>query len=509
MDEKLINTNEEANKAKETAISPDVAFSNQQPIKLPNKPKQNATLSFEPFIASAQQNIDQATKTRDEGMTNLKEISDLLGNQGNRQIQMEEQSGVKTLREDVTRLDSLISSKTQQYRTEMQNLEGQNIASSFITGQQNRLNVLATRELANLSIIRDSQSGRLEDAQAWVKAKVDAETSQLKSKLEFQQFVYQENKEILNKEQDKKFSLQIKQTEQAYADEKEKQEKIQNMSLTAAQYGASPEALDQISGATNFEDALNKAGKYLGAEFRLKVDMQEFNKRMAQASLSLQREQFNFQRSQASSASAEKKQAEAAEMARMEKLLVDGSKDTIQKVNNILGNQRGINTASGVTGAQRGFLGSLLGQVGKQASLGLAGGVSLIGSNPFKDVAAQREVTAKVAQVLDEGWVKTVAEAKANGVALAGMSDAEGTRMSNAYSALSNVAKRNESGQIIYFNASPDFVASELKAIQDTANEVVNRRANELFETSETILSGGNNMSNPLSNALTETGIGF
>ncbi len=271
MDEKLINTNQEANKAKETAISPDVAFSNQTPVKLPNKPKQNPTLSFEPFIASAQANIEQATKTRDEGMANIKQISDLLGNQANRQIEMEEQSGVKTLREDVTRLDSLISSKTQQYRTELQNLEGQNIASSFISGQQNRLNVLATRELANLSIIRDSQSGRLEDAQAWVKAKVDAETAQLKSKLEFQQFVYGENKEILNKEQDKKFQLQIKQTEQAYADEKAKREKIEGLTIEAARANAPASALDAISNSESFGEAINTAGKYLGAEFRMNM----------------------------------------------------------------------------------------------------------------------------------------------------------------------------------------------------------------------------------------------
>jgi hypothetical protein len=268
---------------KNTTIPADKAFNSEESLTLPPEQKipnpadwSDAELSYAPMIQESAARERQAQKEKGSSLQGISQTFSELANLPRAAVQMEEEAGIPEMRTDVSEIDSLIAMKSQGLRRELQSLEGQNVPVSFIRGQQNKLNIQATRELADLSMVRDSKLGRLQAAEQWVERKTAAETQALSTRLQYLQFVYGENKDILNKEQDKQFQMKISETESRYNAEKEKRIQINNMALQAAQFGADADAVSAIGNAQSFNEALSTAGKYLGEPFRLQVENQKF-----------------------------------------------------------------------------------------------------------------------------------------------------------------------------------------------------------------------------------------
>lgn len=281
---------------KKDAIPVEEAFSNMSPVKTgatATVPQPNP-LDFTGMIQEQEQIAKDTGNARDSQLNSIASAFNRISGLPQAQLQMEQDAGIQNMQQDLQQYDSMIALKNRDYTNQYRALEERGSSLSSIRGRQNQLNTQATREMADLAIIRDSKAGRLDLAKQWVDKKIQAETAQARSQLEATQFFYNENKEVLTKAQDRAFSLKIADQEKKLADEKELRTAVNNIALQSAQYGATPDVVSQIGNAKTHKEAIALASKYLGEPFRLQVDMQEFNKRIQLEQLQLSKDKFSF-----------------------------------------------------------------------------------------------------------------------------------------------------------------------------------------------------------------------
>jgi len=263
--------------------------------------------------ARAQQEFDTSRQTLQSRVT---EATDVMGSRE----RLEEESGLDELRTGVADITNQIEAREHALRRA---IEGAQKQTGLSQAQRNRnvqaLTRDATRELADLSIIQGARLRNFEAVETSIDRKIQARLEPLKLQLQFDQMFYQENRQLLTSAQDKAFQLKIAQEERLYQSEQREQESIKNIAISAAQYGATPEQVKQITDATNFSEAMSMGGGFLGEPFRLQVEAQQFQQEMAVKSYNLQvRSQSFTEQMQRQSLALQAQQLEESILARMQ-----------------------------------------------------------------------------------------------------------------------------------------------------------------------------------------------
>jgi hypothetical protein len=443
---------------KNEPISAEEAFSSVPAVSTAPAGVVPPPADFSGLIQEQEKTVKQGESVRDNQLQGISSAFARIAGLPQQQLAMEQQAGIQDMESQLQQFDSMIAMKNRDYTNQFRALEERGSSLSSIRGRQNQLNIQATREMADLAIIRDSKAGRLDLAKQWVQKKVDAETAQARLELEATQFFYNENKEILTKAQDRAFSLKIADQERKLAEERETRNAINNMQLQAAQYGASPDVVSQIGNAKTQKEAIAMASKYLGEPFRLQVDQQAFNQRMAMMNYNLARSAQEFARQQAGIAS------EAESMAKQEEMEAKRltAEDTINVIIGIKENQAGIGRVVGATPIGRGKTG-VIGQAirkaqGKDADpLGTLFGGITGNATTFK---------AQVGQIVNKQFINTLTDAKLQGATFGALNKEEGDALKSAGTALIDMAKLDKDGKIQSINVSEEAFIAELNKIQ-------------------------------------------
>lgn len=194
-----------------------------------------------------------------DSMQNLQDFPERAG-------EIREEEGVNTFRRGVDEIDALIASRSRALDRQIELLESQPISGSMATRQQQKIQREATRELADLSLIQNARSGRLETAQAIASERIELELMPYEQQLEFDKFFYEENRDFLTDSEDKAFKLRIANEEREYAEERERVTQVTDLMLAVAELGASPTLIKQIANAETLEEAIGYASGVFGEE---------------------------------------------------------------------------------------------------------------------------------------------------------------------------------------------------------------------------------------------------
>ena len=121
-------------------------------------------------------------------------------------------------------------------------------------------------ELADLSVISATRRDDLSTAQALVDRKVELKFEPLEQKLQFQTFLFEQNKELFNKVETRQFEAKIRKEQVQIDKEKFKFQQLENSKLeimmNANQNGASNQMLQAIQNSETVGDAFGRAGKF-------------------------------------------------------------------------------------------------------------------------------------------------------------------------------------------------------------------------------------------------------
>jgi len=119
-------------------------------------------------------------------------------------------------------------------------------------------------ELADLSVIQSSRVNDLATTQALVDRKVELQFEPIEQRLKFQQFMFDENKELFNAAETKQFQIKMRDEQVQIDKDKFKFQQLENQKATfmsnAAQSGKSNAYLQSISATTTQEQLLGIPG---------------------------------------------------------------------------------------------------------------------------------------------------------------------------------------------------------------------------------------------------------
>lgn len=271
-------------------------------LSLPSIPPQTESLGL---LSSIENSNNQTMEARvreetarfapgpDEALTRenaqiRNKIGEILGGGGEvAKTDRAYQDEVDPAKRELDQIQSQIRDKTHAYRRRVEAIQN-NAVGRETSGMQNAVDEItrsATREIADLSIIEQSKLQNYSTAKDIADRQVAAELEKDRSDLAFLQFVYTENKATLDKAEERQYAFMLAERTRLLAEETFNKQQISNIKLTAAQYGATASDLSAIGQAKTFDEAINAAGKFLGAPFALQMRAQAFQENLQSEAL--------------------------------------------------------------------------------------------------------------------------------------------------------------------------------------------------------------------------------
>ena len=161
-------------------------------------------------------------------------------------------------------IDSQIRATNLRFTREQERIENRPGNAAQKQAEMNDVSRKQSRELADLSIIQATRRDDLTTAQALVDRKVELHFEPIEQALEFQTFMYNENKDLFNKVEQRQFEenqaeKQVEIDKDKFKFEQLEQLKVKFM-LNAAEAGKGNAYLQSIQGATTEEELLGISG---------------------------------------------------------------------------------------------------------------------------------------------------------------------------------------------------------------------------------------------------------
>lgn len=398
-------------------------------------------------------------------------LARLVGEEG-KKAELETAAGIpdlsKTLNELVnqirqTNVGAFEASQTQEDR----------LAPTFaILGTQARIERQRAVKNFGLAAAAEAVQGNIALANDNVQRALDAEFRPLEEVLEYQKFLYESNKDDLeraDKQAADRLNILLAERTRILENQKAEKSAVQNIMLAAAQSGAPSNVLQKISEATP-EQAIALATQYLGADFKRQAEQIAFDNGIKTREMQMKELEFKLNRRVAlaqlaasgdASAIAElgydprDKQLTVEEIAKLEGTQATFGRD-LTTISNALLNDSGLQSSSGLV---RG---------------GVIGGLFEGGASPLGVLSYATGYTSSKRQdfIADAGYIiknltfNKIKELSDQGVKLTPISEKELKAMGDASNVLVSAARFDDSGNLTGFELSEDKVREQLGLIQ-------------------------------------------
>lgn len=245
------------------AISASLLTNPPEPMKIPAY-EPPVMAPFQPSFAT-----QQLGSSVDRNLSDIGQTVSAMGQEPQRRSELESQVGIPQINSRLAELQAIDA----QYGADLSNLASQQLqqtvkaedrlAPTFaIGGQQAQINRQAIFQQQNTNIKRATNAavmaaanGQLALAQDYVTRALDYEFKPLEAKLQFQQLVYQENKDRFTKAEQREFEANLKAKEQDLANKQQEKQSIYELAQTLIKQGYSPSSLGGVLGAKSLNDA--------------------------------------------------------------------------------------------------------------------------------------------------------------------------------------------------------------------------------------------------------------
>lgn len=266
---------------------------NTQTMTLPSSitapvPDINSFTTTTPQMQEQQTQVNRAKKQQTDTLGNIFTGLTALGERGATQIQMEENAGIGTMSKELVDIENQIRQTDLDFRRQREAVMSRpGLTMASANAELSQLARTQNSQLADLEVIRQARSNSLTNAQSLIDKKVELEFGDKKAKVDALKFIYDENKDLLSKEEDKLLSETIRREERAFNLAKSSFEKVENSKLefvkNASLSGAPNSVLTSIMQSKTIEEAIQRAGKYVADPLQL-ASLAKANMEMAKIS---------------------------------------------------------------------------------------------------------------------------------------------------------------------------------------------------------------------------------
>lgn len=162
-------------------------------------------------------------------------------------------------------INQQIRERSLSYRRRIENVQDKGIGGLVggTNAEVDRLNQKGARELADLSITQQALQGKYDSAKDIADRAIQAELEQESNEIEGLKFWYEENKEQLNDEEDKRFTLMVNERERLLNTEEATKKTISDLAIQAGGFGAPASTVQKALRAKTLDEAVGYLGSYL------------------------------------------------------------------------------------------------------------------------------------------------------------------------------------------------------------------------------------------------------
>jgi hypothetical protein len=181
------------------------------------------------------------------------------GNQGARKAELEQQAGLPQLGQQLNEINNQIRAINSSAFAATQNAENRLAPTFAITGEQAAIERQKAVQTYGLAAASQALQGNIALAQDNIKRALDSEFSQIEAKTKYYEFALNRNRDLMDKEDQKKadaLTIALRQYEQQVAEQKANKSDIYKVYLEAAKAQADNTTLQAIQNAKTPEQAL-------------------------------------------------------------------------------------------------------------------------------------------------------------------------------------------------------------------------------------------------------------
>lgn len=400
---------------------------NTQPLTLPSSITAHVPdiSSFTTTTPQMQEQGTQIKKAKQEQQGTLGNIFTgltSLGERGATQMSLEEQAGIPTLNKELVDIENQLRQTDLDFRRQREAVMSRpGLTMASANAELAQLARTQNSQLADLEVIRQARSNSLTNAQSLIDRKIELEFADKKAKVDAIKFIYDENKDLLSKEEDNLLSETIRREERAFNLAKSEFEKVESEKLqlvrNAQANGASNQVMSAIMQSKSIEEAYKNAGRY-GVSIDDKIKNAQLDKIRSELPVDLPE-------------------------AEKEKAIVIA--DKINAFDSILGNKLGLKLSVGPTGLNR-----------------MAGALDITSGG----IGAKQEFIASVEQLVSEETLNSLINAKAKGATFGALSEGELALLKQTASKIGKWSKE-KNGKVVGYEAPESAFIQELNTLKN------------------------------------------
>ena len=311
----------------------------------------------------------------------------------------------------------------------------------------NEISRVNTSTQADLAIIQMAKQGQYDSAKEIADRKVSALIEEQKIKIDTLKFVYDNNKELFTKAEQRQFEVAQADRERKLNQEEKRLQEVNAVALSALEAGAPTRVVEKMFKAKTLAEATKLGGQYVGA-----LDRQVKLANIAQSNASTARIYADIAKDRAT----EQAKKAGVVLTPVSAARIQGE---VSSLNN-LATSSGIKGAVGTSFATRrttGFFGNL----GRTLTLGNLQGVKGTVTGETSNFIAGVE------QLREQSTLDKLVEAKASGATFGALSDGERQTLAAAASRLGTWAIKDKNGKVVAYDTSEKEMKKELDTINN------------------------------------------
>jgi len=198
------------------------------------------------------------------GLDDIKDSFEQLLQKGAFTQQAEDEAGIDDKTTSLNEINSQLRETDLKFKRERELIEdAPGLTAAQKSARLGDVSRKQARELADLSIISATRRDDLTTAQALVDRKVELTFEPIQQKLQFQQFLFNENKELFTLAEQRQFDKNVKKEDAKIAKEKEEMKTLEDtkldLAMTSKEKGGSNAEISAIMQSGSVEDAIKAA----------------------------------------------------------------------------------------------------------------------------------------------------------------------------------------------------------------------------------------------------------
>lgn len=178
-----------------------------------------------------------------------------------------ETEGVNTAKKELNDINAKIESRRLDYRRQIERIQKNEggLETSGVQGEIGRVEREAASELADLAIIQNAKNNSYDTAREIADRKVAAEMEIGSKKLDALKFLYEENRDQFNKDEDRQFNLMISERERLLTEQATEKKAVNDLALNALQNGAPASLVERALKSPTQQGAIGLIGGYVNS----------------------------------------------------------------------------------------------------------------------------------------------------------------------------------------------------------------------------------------------------